>query len=284
MPSFSIIDAHVHLYDGNKVPYTWMDEEWPTLNSPHLMPDLDVARGMIGVDKVIFCEVHPDPGHHLDEAEFVQGLASEDPRIAAITAWAPLEKGAAVEEDLQGLKRFPLVRGVRRGFGANHAGMWLDPSFLDGVRTLGRLGLHFELGLQHWLLGYALELARRLPDVPMILNHIGNPDIENGLWDPWRMQMTEFGKLDNVSVKISGAMAGAGAEWRVVDVLPFVRHSIDSFGFDRCMYGSDWPAAKRFIGYGDWVDIVDQAIAGSSIDEQRKLYRDTAVRIFRLQS
>jgi L-fuconolactonase len=282
-PPFPIIDAHVHLYDSDKVPYTWMKEEWPTLDFPHLMPELDRARGTIAVEKVIFCEVRADRGRHLEEAAYVQGLASHDPRISAITAWAPIEKGAAVEDDLLALKQNSLVRGVRRGFDAGNYGMGLEPLFLEGIRTLGRMGLHYELGLPHWLLGYGLEVARRVPEVPIILNHIGNPDIRHGLWEPWRTQIVEFAKLENVSVKISGAMAGADKNWKSEDVVPFVRHAIESFGYGRSMYGSDWPAAERFNNYGEWVEIVDSASAGASAEEKNKLYRDTAARVFRLE-
>jgi len=282
MPTTPIIDAHVHLYDGSRVPYTWMKEEWPTLNSPHLMADFDQATAGMSVKNVLFCEVHPDAGHHIDEVRFVQSLAIQDTRIAAITAWAPIEKGDGAARDLEALAAFPLVRGVRRGFAGGASGTYLEPSFLEGVRMLGRLGLHYELGLPHWMMGYGLELARRVPEVSIVLNHIGNPDIAHNLWEPWRAQITEMGKLDNVSVKISGAMAGAAKNWRISEIVPFVQHALDCFGFDRCMFGSDWPAAERFCRYGDWVKIVDEAIASASLEETQKLYFDTASRIFRL--
>ena len=84
------------------------------------------------------------------------------------------------------------------------------------------------------------------------------------------------------SVKVSGALAGAAAEWRVGDVLPFVRHAIDCFGFDRCMYGSDWTVSEQTHRYPIWVQILDEVTAGTTADEKRQLFRETAARIYRL--
>jgi L-fuconolactonase len=39
---------------------------------------------------------------------------------------------------------------------------------------------------------YAIELARRCPDTQFILDHIGKPDIKNGLKDPWWSQIREL--------------------------------------------------------------------------------------------
>jgi L-fuconolactonase len=61
-----------------------------------------------------------------------------------------------------------------------------------------------------------------------------------------------------------------------------VAHAIECFGFDRVLYGSDWTVSKLSHRYPDWVDMVDRVIAGSSPAEQRQLYRETAIRVYRL--
>ena len=89
--------------------------------------------------------------------------------------------------------------------------------------------------------------------------------------------------LPNVVVKISGVVTEADhASWTPAQVKPYVAHSIECFGFDRCMYGSDWTVSELTHRYADWVRIIDEVIAGASLDEQRQLYRGTAARIYRL--
>ena len=57
---------------------------------------------------------------------------------------------------------------------------------------------------------------------------------------------------------------------------------IDCFGFDRVMYGGDWPVATLATGYPRWVQTLDDAVADASSAERRKLFRDNAIAFYRL--
>jgi len=87
-----------------------------------------------------------------------------------------------------------------------------------------------------------------------------------------------------VVCKISGVITEADhRHWTKEQVKPYVAHAIECFGFDRVMYGSDWTVAELTHPYPVWVSIVDDVVAGSSDREKRKLFRDTATRIYRLE-
>ena len=132
-------------------------------------------------------------------------------------------------------------------------------------------------------MAYALELVRRCPDVQFVLDHIGKPSIRHGLREPWWSQMRELAALPNVVVKLSGVVTEADhAAWRPEQVTPYVAHVIETFGFDRVMYGSDWTVSNLTHRYPQWVDILDGVVTGASADELTKLYRGTASRIYRL--
>ena len=283
MPAFPIIDSHVHLYDVDRLRYSWL-KNVPKINRTYLLPDFDAARGPVEVDKIVFAEVWVDPGLHLDEAAFVQELADKDSRLQGMVAHAPVEKGAEVEADLEKLARFPTFRGIRRLIEIEHnPGICLEPGFIEGVKTVGRHNLPFDICVKHWAMVFALELVRRCPEVQFVLDHIGKPGIRHGLWEPWKSQIRELAGLPNVVVKISGVITEADHEhWTKDQVKPYVAHVIECFGFDRVMYGSDWTVAELTHRYPDWVAIVDEVIQGCSEAEARKLYRDTASRIYRL--
>ena len=283
MPAFPIIDSHVHLYDVDRLRYSWL-KNVPKINRTYLLPDFDAARGPVEVDKIVFAEVWVDPGLHLDEAAFVQELADKDSRLQGMVAHAPVEKGAEVEADLEKLARFSTFRGIRRLIEIEHnPGICLEPGFIEGVKTVGRHNLPFDICVKHWAMVFALELVRRCPDVQFVLDHIGKPGIRHGLWEPWKSQIRELAGLPNVVVKISGVITEADHEhWTKDQVKPYVAHVIECFGFDRVMYGSDWTVAELTHRYPDWVAIVDEVIQGCSEAEARKLYRDTASRIYRL--
>ena len=285
MPNFAIVDSHVHLYDIGRFSYGWLDRA-PKLKRTFLLDDFDRARGRVEVDKIVFAEVAIDPGLHLEEAAFIQGLADKDARLAGMVAHAPLEKGAAVEADLLALMKHRTLRGIRRLIETERdPSFCIEPRFLEAVKLLPKHGLTFDICLKHWALTYALELARRCPEVTFILDHIGKPDIRHGLSEPWRSQIGELAALGNVVCKVSGVITEADhARWSKEEVKPYIAHVIETFGFDRVMYGSDWTVSELTHPYPAFVAILDEMLEGTSDTEKRKLYRDTAIRVYRLDA
>jgi L-fuconolactonase len=283
MPDFAIIDSHVHLYDTKRLSYGWL-AGLPKINRTHTLADFDAARGSVQVQALVFAEVAVDPGLHVEEAAFVQEMADADPRLAGMVAHAPVEKGAAVDADLDALSKFSTLRGIRRLIQTEMAqDFCLEPGFLEGVRRVGRRGLVFDICVKHWGMVFAIELARRCPDVHFVLDHIGKPGIKYGLREPWWSQIRELAALPNVTVKVSGVITEADhATWTAEQVKPYVAHVIETFGFDRVMYGSDWTVSELTHRYPQWVAILDEVVAGASQSEKRALYRNTAKRVYRL--
>jgi L-fuconolactonase len=283
MPNFPIVDSHVHLYDPGRLQYAWLDSV-PKLKRSYVLNDFDRARGPVEVQKIVFSEVWVDPGLHLEEAAFVQSLADKDPRLCGMVAHAPLEKGPAVEADLIALGKHPILRGIRRLIEIERdPSFCLEPDFIAALKLLPKYQLTFDICVKHWALTFGLEVARRCPEVSFVLDHIGKPGIKHGLREPWWSQIREMAKLPNVVIKVSGVITEADhAKWTKEDVKPYIAHVIDTFGFDRVMYGSDWTVSELTHPYPTFVEILDEVVAGASAAEKRKLYCDTAVRIYRL--
>lgn len=284
MPDFPIVDTHVHLYDPAAISYPWMAGE-PKLNAPHGSAEYTAAVGPVAVDKLVFVEVDAGPGEHLKEARWVENLAKSDARIAAIVASMPLEEGAAVEPDIVAFARMPLARGVRRLIQGHVAepGWCLRPAFVEGVRLVARHGLGFEICIYHPQMADAVELVHRCPEVSFVLDHLGKPGIRDGLMEPWKAEIRRLAGFPNVVCKLSGVVTEADhASWTYEQVAPYMSHVIDCFGFNRLMFGGDWPVLNLAGRYPDWVAVVDRVTAGVSASDLRKLYRDTAIGHYRL--
>jgi L-fuconolactonase len=284
MPKFPIVDAHVHLYDPGVIRYGWMAGR-PVLHRQRLMAQLDAERGQIEIEALVWVEVGADPGQYLQEASFVDGLARADRRIRALVAHAPLERGAAVAADLEKLAAHGLTRGIRRLLQDEPDDAFcLQPGFVEGVRLLARFDLSFDICVYHRQLAGALELARRCPEVRFVLDHAGKPGIRAGLIEPWRTQIVELAALPNVWCKLSGLITEADhAKCSREQLRPYMDHVIERFGFERVMFGSDWPVAEETHRYGQWVDIVDQTLAGAPEEERRRVFRDNAIAFYRLE-
>jgi len=283
MPDFPIVDAHVHLYDPGVMRYAWMAGK-PVFEGPHLMAELDAARGDIEVAALVWIEVDADPGQYLQEASYAAGLGEREPRIKGIVAHAPLERGAAVTPDLEKLAAHDLCRGIRRLLQDEaDAEFCLRPDFVEGVQLLPRFDLSFDICVRHHQLAAAVELVRRCPEVRFVLDHIGKPAIRAGLLDPWRNHIKELAELPNVSCKLSGVITEADHHnWTRDHLRPYLDYVISCFGFDRLLYASDWPVSDQTHRYPDWVTILDDLTASCSEGERRKLFRGNALTFYRL--
>jgi L-fuconolactonase len=284
LPDFPIVDAHVHLYDPKRVSYAWMAKV-PLLNRLHGPAYYDERTRPVQIEGIVFVEVDADESAQRDEVLWVGETAKSEPRLKAIVASLPFEKGSAIEADLAIFAGMPLVRGVRRLIQGHvdEPGWCLRPGFVEAVKLLPKYGLTFDICIHHPQMADAIELVRRCPQVSFILDHIGKPGIKDGITEPWRRQMRELASLPNVICKISGAVTEADhRNWTYDQVAPYVAHAIESFGFDRVAFGGDWPVAELAIGYSAWVAMLDRIIAGASAADLQKLYRDNAIRFYRL--
>ena len=284
MPDFPIIDAHVHLFDPATFPLSWLSGV-PASKKAHGPGDLDRASAPVTVDGIVFVEVDVDDPRYLDESRWVEGHAETDSRIKALVGGMPLEKGPAIEADIAEYAKLPHARGVRRLMQkhADQPGWSLQPDFVAAMKLLPKYGLSFDLCIFHNQMRETISLVEQCPEVSFMLDHIGKPGIKDGLTQPWRSEMRELAALPNVECKISGVVTEADHKnWTYDQVAPYVAHSIETFGFDRVAFGGDWPVSALATGYADWVAVVDRVVAGASAEEIRKLYRDNAIRFYRM--
>jgi L-fuconolactonase len=283
MPNFPIVDTHLHLWNLDRINYPWLASV-PLLNKNYLIEDYQRVCGPVEVAKMVFLQCECEPAQYQDEAAWVTEVAQVDPRLKGIVPWAPLEKGAGAEAEVAKLAENPLIKGVRRiiQFEADQA-FCLRPDFVQGVNLLPKYGLSFDICINHTQLANTLKFIRQCPEVKFIMDHIAKPDIKAGKLDPWREEMRELARFPNVWCKLSGLVTEADhAKWTLADLQPYIDHVIECFGFDRVIFGGDWPVAAQATDYPRWVDTLDAALKGSSQDELKKLYVTNAEAFYRI--
>jgi len=283
VPDFPIIDSHVHLTDPKRLGYAWTKNA-PSLNRQVLPNDLMKAAAPVRIEKFVFVEVDVDFPQHVAEAQWVDGLAQGDPRLAGMVAALPLEQGKAVEAELDKLLHCKTLRGIRRLIqNQPDPDFCIRPDFVEGVKLLAAPNLVFDICIFHHHLPNAIKLVQQCPEVRFVLDHIGKPGIKAGISEPWRQHMKELAGLPNVTCKISGVTTEADHKsWTREQLKPYIAHAIESFGFQRVMYGGDWHVSELAGTYRQWVEVLDWVIEGATPAEKRKLYRDNAIRVYRL--
>ncbi|MEX1181224.1 MAG: amidohydrolase family protein [Cucumibacter sp.] len=291
MPDFPIIDTHLHLWDPKRLRYTWLDGN-PLLNKPYLVEDYKRDSGKVDVEAMVFlecfCDFTPTGGQYIAEIKFVEDEAKRDPRLKGIVPMAPLEWGKRVIPMLETMARkHPTVKGIRRivEFAPDPVALTLSPEFIEGVNALEAFGYHFEINVNYTQMDMVLEFVRRIPNVPMILDHCGKPGVKGGHIERYRRQTKELAKHSNVMCKLSDLPVEADWQnWTEVQLRPFIDATLEAFGPDRIIYAGDWPVCIQATTLERWVGTLDHAFddMGLPAADQRKIYRDNANRFYRL--
>ncbi len=277
-----ITDTHQHLICPDQWPYSWTDGI-PQLKDQAFRYD-DYLRAIAGsgITKTIFMETSPDDPHFHAETKFVYELSAQPgSMIAGVIANCRPEE-AGFEKYVESIRHAKLV-GLRRILHVVPDEMSQQAGFVENVRLMGRMGLTFDLCFLARQLPLALELAQKCPGTQFILDHCGVPDVAAQALDPWRENIRALAALPNVACKISGVLAyAAPGHATAAAVRPFVEHCIESFGWDRVVWGGDWPVCNRTATLADWVSVSRELVCNASETNQKKLFHENAERIYGL--
>ena len=116
-----------------------------------------------------------------------QSLAKSDPRLTGMVAALPLEKGRAIEPELEELRKHKLLRAVRRLIQTQpDPDFCIRPEFIEGLKLLAPHDIAFDICIFHHQMPNVIKMVRQCPEVRFVLDHIGKPGIKAGIFDPWR--------------------------------------------------------------------------------------------------
>ncbi|MEQ1899642.1 MAG: amidohydrolase family protein [Devosia sp.] len=271
-----IIDTHLHLIYLDRFAYPWLDGV-PPLKRQWDAPSYWAEAAKLGIDTALHMEVGAVENSPEEETHFVLGL---DPRIIGTISQAQPES-PDFPRQLYRLASIPQIRGVRRVLQDDPDDFSATEIFRANIRRLAAHRLTFDLCIQARQLPAARALAAACPDVQFILDHCGNPLIDSGDISTWRRDLAALAQLPNVAGKISGIVNHAPPDWTVETLRPAVEHMVDSFGWDRVVWGSDRPVCVPNSGLTRWVEATKSVVAGASLSEQEKLFSRNAERIYR---
>lgn len=277
-----IIDTHLHLIDKNALDYPWLDTV-PPLDRDFTHAEYAEEARSLGIEAALHMEVDVADTDIERETAHVERQAREAGSLlrGAIASCRP--ENADFPLMLERVLTNPFVKGFRRVLHVMPDDLSESALFRENIGRLGPAQLPFDLCVLPRQHGQAMALADRAPATQFVLDHCGVPDIKSDAWEPWRTQITELARRPNIVAKISGVIAYAdGENWTVETVRPYVEHVIACFGWDRVVWGSDWPVCRLGGGLSRWVHATQTLLSGASEDERTKLLSANARRIWRL--
>lgn len=276
-----MIDTHQHLIYPDRFRYDWA-EGIPALQGNFRLEEYHQAAAGCGITESIFMEVDVPWEQASSEAAFFCSLA-ENPanRIAGvIAACRPEHEDFAAQ--LEAVAH-PRLVGFRRVLHTQPDDLSTAPLFRENVGLIGKAGLTFDLCMLPRQLAAGAALIDACPDTRFILDHCGVPDIASGDLSFWREQLREISRRPNLACKISGIIAYASGEITADTLRPVVDHAIECFGWDRLVWGSDWPVCNLTRDLGTWTRLLDEILSGSSESELARLHHRNTREIYRIK-
>lgn len=281
-----LFDTHLHLIDKSALDYPWLSDA-PALNRDFLFASYRQQAERCGISGALHMEVDVAADAIQAETDHIQDISIKAGGFikGAIASCRPEEPGFAAYLEKQLAN--PFVKGFRRVLHVVPDTLSEQPLFRQNIQLLEGTDLTFDLCTLPHQIDKAVALADLAPDAQFILDHCGVPDIKSGALESWQKGISEIAQRDNVVAKISGVVAYAEpASWTVKTLRPYVEHVITSFGWERVIWGSDWPvctlASSVDAGLSTWVATTHALLAGCSEDEKALLLSENAHRLWKL--
>jgi predicted TIM-barrel fold metal-dependent hydrolase len=277
-----IVDAHQHLWDLDLFHYAWL-KDLPVLKQSFRMNDYCDATKGLAIEKSVHLEADVDEPFMVEETKYMLQLAdrSDNPLEGVVACGRPESK--EFKNHLERILGHPKLKGIRRILHTQPDDLGQSETFIENVNSLAGYGLSFDLCVLARQLPLAIRLVSRCPEVTFLLDHCGVPQVREKILDPWRANIHAIAKFPNVFCKISGLVAYADPHrWTAEDLRPYVDHAIECFGWDRVVFGSDWPVCTLSASYRQWVEALVSLTRGAGEVNQKKLFQENAIRIYRL--
>ncbi len=272
------LDSHQHFWSYDAQQYPWIPKGSP-LHRDWLPADLAPLLTRTGLDGSIAVQARQT----VEESRWLLNLADHYPSIKGVVGWVDLQSDA-VEKDLAELSKHSRLVGVRHVVqDESDADFMVRPAFVRGIGRLKQFKLTYDILIYPKQLPAAIELVKRLPDQPFVLDHIAKPLIRDSKMSPWREQIRELAKTPNVWCKVSGMITEADhAKWKPSDLKPYLDVVFEHFGEDRLMFGSDWPVCLLAGSYEQVFGLVNDYARQMSGEPRAKLFGTNAARFYRV--
>jgi len=274
------IDTHLHLLYPDQLNYPWVADV-PPLQGKFSLEDYHEAAKDCEIEGAIFMEVDVEESQIADEVNLVRELANKDPIIKGIIA-ACRPESLHFEQSLNAIAGDHL-KGLRRVLHTQADTLSQTTLFRQNVAALAQRDLPFDLCFAAHQLPIAIELVDACPNTRFVLDHCGVPDIAGGDFDSWAKSITELAEREHITCKISGIPTYCNPGEASAETLrPWIEHVLASFGWNRVVWGGDWPVSTLNGSLLAWSEALDEILGGESTGNLQKLYQTNAQSIYHL--
>jgi len=271
------IDAHLHLWERSVSDYAWITPDLGVLDADFGPGDAAAELDAAGIDAAILVQAEDS----LADTRFMLDIAANHDWVAGVVGWAPLDDHASASAALEALEGETALCGIRHLVHDDPRDDFLDlPDVRASLAEVARRGLAFDVP-DAWPrhLGASGRLARAVPELTVVIDHLGKPPVGRDGFDAWRREFEAVAALPNTVAKFSGLHL-PGVRFDASTVQPLFDIAVEAFGPDRLMYGGDWPMSVPHGGYQVTSKVMRECLAALAPDERAAVLGGTAERVY----
>jgi predicted TIM-barrel fold metal-dependent hydrolase len=274
-----IVDTHVHVIAPDPVRYPLhpfgIGSDW-FREYPVTAEEFAAAATDAGVDRAVLVQAFGAYG--TDNSYVLDAVAVAPERFVSVGIVDPDDPAAPAT--LRQLAAVPGFSGVRF-FGIGHAApVWFDAA--EGV-ALWETATELDLRVVATLLAPELPRLRRMldrfPDVPVVLDHCGFPDLRGGPPYPHAASLFALADHEPLHLKVTSHLLEDADRCSPGGAAAIVERLVAAFGVRRLVWGSDYPQTHD-RSYADLVQLGRDACAGLPADDQQQFLAGNALRLW----
>jgi L-fuconolactonase len=275
-----MIDSHQHFWNYNANRDVWITEDMGRIRKNFHPGDAIELFANNGISGCI--AVQADSSE--DETFFLISLAEQSEFIKGVVGWVDLQ-AKDIESRLTFFSQFEQIVGFRHVVQSE-----IDPNFLSrpdfskGIQLLETFDFAYDLLIYPNQLNSGIDFCKKNSNQRIVLDHLAKPPIKTGDIAEWKKDIVKFKELENVSAKISGLITEAEwFKWNETDILDIIDISLEVFGPDRLMFGTDYPVVLVADELSSWVNSFKKSIAKLSADEIKKITIDNCLQFYKIE-
>jgi L-fuconolactonase len=271
------VDAHQHYWEVSRNDYGWLTADKGILYNNYLPQQLTPLLQKHKLQFSVAVQAAPT----MDETRYLLTLSDRVPSLIGVVGWLDFES-PLFRDSFAELSKHPRFVGVRPMIQDLPEDWLLRPAVVDNMGFLEREQFPVDLQLRPHLFESVMMLMMQVPNLKAVIDHIAKPVWDEPL-ESWKSSMKRLSEYPNMVCKLSGLVPERTAPWTVDQLRPYVEHIIGIFGYDRVLFGSDWPVCLLSASYDQVVDALNELLPREWSDQQREgVWGNNAMKFYRL--